>query len=75
MSQIEYRYFRKWCDRLLPAFACSPRCPNYSPDYRTSPVVQNDAVGYDLRGIAGPFFREDNPAGPSGGSFIMHSHL
>lgn len=43
--------------------------------YRISPVVQNDAGGYDLRGIAGPFFREDNPAGSSGGSFIMHSHL
>lgn len=51
------------------------RCRNYPPGYRTSSVVQNDAGGYDLRGIAGPFFREDNPAGSSGGSFIMHSHL
>lgn len=37
-------------------------------------MVQNDAGEYDLRGIAGPFFRKDNP-GSSDGSFIMHSHL
>lgn len=45
------------------------------PDSRTLPVVQNDAGGYDLDRIAEPFFRRDNPAGSSGGSFIMHGHL
>jgi len=45
------------------------------PSSRTSPVVQNDTSGYDLDEITEPFFREDNPAGSSGGSFIMHGHL